>query len=188
MNDKKYKLGTVIRFKTGVNASRVPPKLRDRFYVIDDLLNDLAQQDGKGKFSELLGSFETVKCGQVILDLVSGKAAIVTKANENKILRNTEARCDIVDNTLDPWFLCYLFNESKELRNARTATLVASVRFLTVLGLQQFLFPIPPLDKQKMIGNVYKNFCRLRWLKQRQDELSSMIILHSISKTRNTMR
>jgi hypothetical protein len=188
MNEKKYKLGTLIRFKTGINASRVSPNLRNRFYVIDDLLSDLAQQEGKEQFPELPSPYETVKSGQIVLDLVSGKAAIVTKGTENKLLRNTVAKCDIIENALDPWFLCYFFNESKELKNARASTLVASVRFLTVTGLQDLWVSFPPLDKQRAIGMVYKDFCRLRWLKQRQDELFSTIVLQAISKTRCVTR
>jgi hypothetical protein len=179
---KEQTLGELVRFKAGTNASRIDADLRDRTYTSADLLGDLAQIEGESRLPIPPQPLETVRKGDIVLDLLSGKAAVATAASCNRILRNTMARCDILGDVLDPWYLCYLFNESNELREAREAGIVASSRFLTIAGLQKLILYVPPIDRQEKIGKVYRDFCRLARLRQERESLFGRIVLETIKR------
>lgn len=183
-------LKDIFNFTVGENLTRAStPFLKEQIYSAEDMGNDLNQITAPPKYKKCSSKSFTQE-GDIILALVSGKVAIVTKANVNKGLKNTMAKCELKNsqNIIDPWFFCYFINESFEFNNARLYGLIGKARVLTIKELEKLIINLPPISTQETIGRAYKNLCRLNYLNDHKKKLINVIFYEttkSITKKEN---
>lgn len=159
-------LKDIINFTVGENFTRSLTNIsKEQIYSAEDMDNDLNQINGPPKY-EKCNSKNITKEGDIIIALVSNKAAIVTKTNANKGLKNTAAKCELINKEyiIDPWYFCYFINESSEFKAAKASGRIGTIRVLTITELSKLEIKLPSLSTQKRIGKTYKNLCRLNYL------------------------
>ena len=170
-------LKDIFNFTVGENFTRASTSIpKEQIYSAEDMGNDLNQINAPPNYKKCNSKCFTQE-GDIILALVSGKAAIVTNANINKGLKNTMAKCElnINQNIIDPWFFCYFINESIDFKAAKTSGLIGMARVLTIKELENLNINLPPISTQKAIGRAYKNLCRLNYLNEYKKKLINKI-------------
>lgn len=182
---KKIPLKNIINFKVGENLTRssterIPKEL---IYSAEDMENDL-NQITTPSIDKIWNGLVSTQEGDLILALVSNKAAIVTRASVNKGLKNTMARCELIDgkNIIDPWYFCYFINESSEFKIAKASGLIGAARVLTIAELTNFEIKLPSLSTQKKIGKIYKTLCRLNYLRNCRTTIINKIFYATTKK------
>jgi len=183
-------LKDIFNFTVGENFTRATtPIAKEQIYSAEDMGNDLNQINAPPNYKKCSSKSFTQE-DDIILALVSGKAAIVTKANVNKGLKNTIAKCELKNNQniIDPWYFCYFINESIDFKAAKTSGLIGMARVLTIKELENLKINLPPISTQKTIGEAYKNLCRLNYLNDYKKKLINIIFYtttKSITKKEN---
>lgn len=183
-------LKDIFNFTAGENFTRATtPIAKEQIYSAEDMDNDLNQINAPPNYKKCSSKSFTQE-GDIILALVSGKAAIVTKSNVNKGLKNTMAKCEIINNqiSIDPWYFCYFINESIDFKAAKTSGLIGMARVLTIKELENLKINLPPISTQKAIGRAYKYLCRLNYLNDYKKKLINIIFYtttKSITKKEN---
>jgi len=185
MKRKESRLCDIIALKAGANITRMAPGIpRSMIYTSQDIEDDL-DQAGCGCAAQASASGMepgSLRAGDVVVSLATGRAAVVTESNAGKVLRNTEAICRILGGAADPWYLCYFFNESRHLKEAMVRGLVGSQRFLTISELLKLDVQLPPLGRQKAIGRIYRDLCRLDHLQERRRFLVRRLVLGAMAE------
>ena len=158
MNDKK--LEEIIQFSLGKNATRLKEQ-ECPIYTPDDFEKDL---------HSINQSEGATEC---IISLIKSKAAPVSRENESLCITSNFLKCSFDQNVLDPWYFCYQFNRGKKIeeqiaRYSQGSTI--SVKKLTAQIIGNVIMEIPDLEKQRVIGNLYRTAIVQRDLLIRQAE------------------
>lgn len=184
-------LKDIFNFTVGENYTRsLDPIKKEQIYSAEDMSSDLNQIKTPSKYIKCSSKSFTQE-DDIILALVSNKAAIVTTTNVNKGLKNTMVKCECKNNQniIDPWFFCYFINESLDFKAAKTSGLIGMARgILTVKELENLKIKLPSISIQVKIGRTYKNLCRLNYLNDYKKKLINKIFYTttiSITKKEN---
>jgi restriction endonuclease S subunit len=169
----------LIHLTAGSNRSRLADvKDEEQLYSLLSIEEDLGQMNLSPKITIPCFNIPVTKEGDVIISNFKAKAAIVTKTNSNKILTSNFCKCAFDASLLDPWFFCYFINESDEFKRQLAEE---GLRAVSPLVLSQINISLPPLTLQKKVGQVYKAFCRRRYLNDKLNCLYEKLILQSIN-------
>lgn len=139
-------LNEIMRFTLGKNPTRITGQ-DVQLYTPDDFEKDLHCINVIGKKTEC------------IINLIKSKAAPVSSLTDNKCITSNFLKCEFDEQVLDQWYFCYQFNEGKELEQQiamynQGTTL--SVKKLNVKTIGELKICLPPIEKQKLIGEMYK--------------------------------
>lgn len=175
----KFISGTVqFRIKESTNID-VPVY---RFYSQSDMNNDLSGiYEYKNKYLakeiRTLDDVKTIKKGDLIFNLISGKAAIVKKDYENYIFTQNFVKIEPKKN-LNKEFLVYLLNEEEEIQKQFELSLQGSkILKYSLTQLKNLkVSKLPTLEKQKLIGEIYMKQEKLNGLKEKKLNLEKIII------------
>lgn len=174
------KLNEVMKLTNGVNSSRVGND-NENFYDPTDFRNDLNYAtDYSGKESEDTANTHE---GQMLFSIVNGNATIVSKQNAGKLIKDFFIKVEVDTEKIYPWYLCYLINESEEVKRAKYINNQGSTiarftnRFFREIDLQ-----LPDMDKQKSIGDLYKLALNKYYLEEQAAKNNRDMILNNLSK------
>lgn len=156
------------------------------FYAQSDLEDDLKGLIAPGAQSvrRQIRTFDavcTASEGEVVFSLLSGTAAIVGTAHQGYVLTQNYVVLS-PSKDLDPRYLVYLLNESRwvrrQLRQGQqgSITMKYTIKQLNTLGLP----PLPSLEKQGVVGELYLNQLKLDALRKRASELDTALVLGTI--------
>ncbi len=140
------RLDEIIEFSLGKNTTRI--KAQDvEIYTPEDFEKDL---------SSGVNDSNTNGC---IINLIKSKAAPVSVETEAKIITQNFLKCSLDESKILPWYFCYQFNDGKELGQQismfhQGTTL--SVKKLNVKTISDLILKLPDLEKQKLIGDIYR--------------------------------
>ena len=168
----KKKLSDIVTFTAGKNITRLNNVPEDNIYTQSDFENDL----------QGLNQGCTQGC---IINLMKSKAAPLSQITGSKCLITNFVLCNFDTDQLDPWYFCYLFNESKEIEkqlNRFQQGTVISVRKLTIKNIGELEIKIINFEKQKVIGKLYKEYVRKDYLMHLQIENISKLTRETIRK------
>ncbi|MDP4043068.1 hypothetical protein [Mycoplasmopsis arginini] len=115
--------------------------------------------------------------GDVLVGLASGKAMVVEEKDEGKLVLSNFFRIRINNiNEVDPYYLCWLLNENKDIKRATTSLTqgTARVSILPLAFVKELEVKLLPIDKQRKIGQIYDLERRRIRLRRRKEELSQM--------------
>jgi|SRR5690625_171932 len=184
------KLEDIVTVKVGANISRLKDEEYQSVdtYSYDDLIEDLnglfldskTEIDSENPLNE---STHLSQCGELIFSFVSSKASIVSEKNASKIINQNFAKLFIDHEQLDPRYLCYILNESHEIKRQMAISMQGStVRKLTPLTLKGLEIKLPSIAKQHTIGKAYLSIKKHHALAKKQAELEEKLYFEVLKK------
>ncbi len=139
-------LHEIIQFTLGKNPTRIR-ELAGGLYTPEDFENDLHC---------INPSKEDMGC---IINLIRSKCSPISKQTAAKCITSNFLRCDFDTGKLNSWYLCYQFNEGKgveqQIERYHQGTTL-SVKKLNIKTIGELKIPLPDMEKQKTIGNLYR--------------------------------
>lgn len=139
-------LNEIIQFTLGKNPTRIREQAGE-LYTPEDFEKDLhgihSAKEGRG----------------CIINLIRSKCAPISEQTEAKCITSNFLRCDFDTGKIYPWYFCYQFNEGKgfeqqiEMYHQGTTLSVKKLNVKTIGELKIFL---PDIEKQKTIGDIYR--------------------------------
>lgn len=99
----------------------------------------------------------TTNVGNLIISLITNRAAIVSERHSGYLLTSNYVIVDYDKSKVDPDYFCYQFNESDEIRkqialSIQGATLVSR---LSLQKMRKFKMYLPSIEEQRKIGKIY---------------------------------
>lgn len=161
------KLGDIITFSLGKNPTRIKEQELS-LYSPENFENDLYCINDHGDRSEC------------IINLIKSKAAPVSLANEEKCITSNFLKCEFDRQVLDKWYFCYQFNEGKDFENQiamfhQGTTL--SVKKLNVKTIGELRIRLPNIEKQRRIGEMYRqSLVQNRLMLKQAEEIKNMTL------------
>lgn len=143
---KLESLGDVITFSLGKNPTRIKE-------------HELSLYSPENFDSDLYCENEHDEKSECIINLIKSKAAPISIENTDKCITSNFLKCEFSSKVLDKWYFCYQFNEGKEFEQQITmfhqgSTL--SVKKLNVKTISELKIQLPDIEKQKVIGELYR--------------------------------
>lgn len=139
-------LSDVIVFSLGKNPTRIKGQELS-LYSPENFESDLNCENEHNDKSEC------------IINLIKSKAAPVSINNEAKCITSNFLKCEFDSSVLDKWYFCYQFNEGKDFEQQiamfhQGTTL--SVKKLNVKTIGELKIRLPDIEKQRKIGELYR--------------------------------
>ena len=105
--------------------------------------------------------------------------------NQNKCITSNFLKCEFNQQILDKWYFCYQFNEGKEFEQQiamfhQGTTL--SVKKLNMKTIGELKIRLPDIQKQRKIGEIYRQSLVQNRLMIKQAENIKKLILNIIRK------
>ena len=163
-------LDEIIIFSLGKNPTRI--KEQDAMiYSQENFEQDLYSLNMHNNSSEC------------IINLIKSKAAPVSQDNEKKCITSNFLRCEFDGEILDKWYFCYQFNEGKDFEQQiamfhQGSTL--SVKKLNVKTVGELKIKLPDIEKQRIIGELYRQSLIQNHLMIKQAEDIRNLVLSTI--------
>lgn len=136
----------VINFSLGKNPTRIKEQ-------------ELSLYSPENFESDLYCINENDKRSECIINLIKSKVAPVSMDNADKCITSNFLKCEFDGRILDKWYFCYQFNEGKDFEQQiamfhQGTTL--SVKKLNVKIIGELKIRLPDIDKQRIIGELYR--------------------------------
>ena len=165
-------LDEIITFTLGKNVTRLKNQ-GDDIYTPDDFEKDLHSINNNSEQSDC------------IINLIRSKASPLSTETRGKCITSNFLLCSFEAEVLDPWYFCYQFNEGKSFEQQISMyhqgnTL--SVKKLNIKSIGELKIQLIDINKQKLIGNVYKQSIIQNDLMNRQAENIMKLALETIRK------
>lgn len=160
-------LNELIEFTLGKNPTRL--KERDsNIYTPENFDNDLFGINMSGEMSEC------------IINLIKSKAAPVSAESSSKCLTSNFLRCEFDKSVLDKWYFCYQFNEGKDFDQQIAMVhqgTTLSVKKLNVKTIGELRIRLPDIEKQRKIGELYRqSLIRNRLMLKQAEEIKNLTL------------
>lgn len=162
------RLGEIIIFSLGKNPTRIKER-ETMIYSPENFENDLYCISKHNNSSEC------------IINLIKSKAAPVSQDNEDKCITSNFLRCEFDGQILDKWYFCYQFNEGKDFEQQiamfhQGTTL--SVKKLNVKTVGELKIKLPDIEKQRKIGELYRqSLIQNRLMKKQAEDIRDLLLL-----------
>ena len=136
----------VINFSLGKNPTRIKEQ-------------ELSLYSPENFESDLYCINEHDKRSECIINIIKSKAAPVSMDTTDKCITSNFLKCEFHERTLAKWYFCYQFNEGKDFEQQiamfhQGTTL--SVKKLNVKIIGELKIRLPDIDKQRKIGELYR--------------------------------
>lgn len=161
-------LGEIIIFSLGKNPTRIKEQ-ETMIYSPENFENDLYCISKHSNSSEC------------IINLIKSKAAPVSMDNEDKCFTSNFLKCEFDGQKLDKWYFCYQFNEGKDFEQQiamfhQGTTL--SVKKLNVKTVGELKIKLPDIEKQRKIGELYRqSLIQNRLMKKQAEDIRDLLLL-----------
>lgn len=158
-----------------------------KYYTNDDLIADLHAIPiifiWNGIEDKTPDRVHGVRPGDVVYNVVTSTAAIVSPQNQGKRLNQNIAKMTLTTGQIDPRYLCYAINESKDIQKQMAAIGQGTVkRILTSAMLGEITITFPDLATQEMIGDAYFKVNRRQYLASLELERQKKVYLEILKK------
>ncbi|WP_215904616.1 restriction endonuclease subunit S [Parasphaerochaeta coccoides] len=144
------------------------------FFGQPEMENDLTGVETHSGSRKQIRTFDhvgTLQSGDLIFSLICGKAAMVRCGHDGYLYTQNYVKLFPAP-AIDARYLVYMLNEDANIKCQLQSGQQGSVtvRF-SIRHLSNLVFPIPPpMEKQRVIGEVYFNQLRLAALKKRSPQ------------------
>ncbi|MED3269594.1 restriction endonuclease subunit S [Bacillus thuringiensis] len=181
------KINEIAIIKVGQNISRISDdKLKEHIiYTFDDLNFDLTHIDDEYLIQNRNSqNNHLTHTGDIVISFVGTKATVVTDDNQGKLLNQNFAKIIIDVSLIDPYYFCYVLNESNQIRKQKLVLMQGSnLPKMTPSILKDLTVDLPNIQKQSFIGRAYFNLCKRQYLLKQQSELEEQFFLKLIRKS-----
>lgn len=119
----------------------------------------------------------------ILVGLTMQKAMVISKELIGKLVLSNFAIISILDrNILDPYYLCWLFNENNKIKkiidqNAQGSSYVYT---LSIATLRDIEIPIIDIELQRKIGRLYKLFIDKKQIEIKLKKLTEQLLKEKI--------
>ena len=130
---------------------------------------------------------DTLKCGDLAFSLISGKATIIRDSHNGYLFTQNYVKVAPTP-TIDTRYLVYMLNENTDIKRQLQTGQQGSVTLkFTIRQLSDLIFPIPPpIEKQRVIGELYFNQIKLAALKKRVAASEAKLIIGKLKEACKT--
>ncbi|MDG6894986.1 restriction endonuclease subunit S [Volucribacter amazonae] len=153
------------------------------YYGQAELENDLIDmgQDYQGKRVRTFDKLITVQTDDIVFSLISGRASQVRARHQGYLLTQNYVKL-MPSSQLNGKYLIFLLNENANIRRQLQMNLQgSSVQKYTIKQLKELeLPPLPPLEKQQLMGEIYFKQLRIQALQQQVAKLQTTIVLNQL--------
>lgn len=169
---KELALKEVMAFTLGKN----PTRLTDAdgpLITPDDLDGDLFSRHGEP---------DRTIC---IISLIKSTASPVSALTMEKCLTSNFLRCELNPKLIDGWYFCYKFNESSEFKQQIASVhqgTTLSVKKLTQRNIEELRISLPAIEKQKQIGDIYRQALIQLDLMEKQTSQMEQLLFETMEK------
>lgn len=134
-----------------------------QYLELDEVLDDKSTQSNESKF--------ILNNGDLVINLMTNIASVVSKNNQDRIM--TQALMKIEPNDqFDKWYLCYLLNESNEIKRQEMKNMEGTViKRLTARLVKNLDINAVNINEQKRIGDIYRHALKEKYLLQHKANL-----------------
>ncbi|MGO5131859.1 restriction endonuclease subunit S [Mitsuokella jalaludinii] len=141
-------LGKLAEIVSGSNIVRLSESQQDRKYTMKDFEHDF--------YTMKLADPKNAIIYQQSSSMPHVSAAILSDANKEKVISQIFAIIRIDVSRLDPWYLCYLLNQSQKIAQQCSRCLQGSViARLSAQQMKHVEIPLPDMNMQKKMGKLY---------------------------------
>lgn len=124
-------------------------------YSADDLIADLFL--GYDKTPKFKKNKFILSSGDVVINLMTNKATVVSEKNDGKIMSQRIMHFKIKPNEIYSWYLVFLLNESEKIKQQEHASMEGTVfRRITAKAIKDLEINLPPFSVQEKIGDSYR--------------------------------
>lgn len=172
----------VFHSNTGISQYRIEESNRSdakvyTLYGQNELYEDLygvpgAMSDRKQIKVDGMGPGAIAKEGDLLFSTISGEATIVSSEHDGYVFTQNYARMEPMSRLVDRKYMAYLINENQSIKRQFKQNLQGSqvIRYSLKLLKEIVLPELPPIEIQRMIGDIYFKQLLLRSLRQRVAE------------------
>lgn len=172
----------VFHSNTGISQYRIEESNRSdaKIYTLygqNELYEDLygvpgAMSDRKQIKVDGMGPGAIAKEGDLLFSTISGEAAIVSAEHDGYVFTQNYARMEPMSKLVDRKYMAYLINENQSIKRQFKQNLQGSqvIRYSLKLLKEIALPELPPIEIQRVIGDIYFKQLLLRSLRQRVAE------------------
>jgi len=152
-------------------------------FELEDDLTGLEIQCCSRKQIRTSDNVSTLESGDLVFSLISGKATIVASSHHGYLYTQNYVKL-IPTPAIDAGYLVYMLNENADIKHQLQSGQQGSATLkFTIRQLSDLVFPIPhPIEKQRLIGEVYFNQLRLAALKKRVAATETTLILEKLKE------
>jgi len=201
------KLGNVINFCAGQNSTRIKAKQIPEVMLYTsedaelDLVGEAPGQQRKGQQSPKQKGVDqqnvpinaankmppvtedVTTAGDLIVHLIRGKASVAGSAGAGKIISASFVKCEMDTDQYDPWFMCYVLNESQTARrkmelDAQSSFTAASR--LSIATMKEIDVEFPPIEIQRQIGEIYRETLKYEHLMNEKINLTKQMVINNL--------
>lgn len=183
-------ISSIVEFISGTPQFRIQESLNNEaptyiYYSqpeINDDLNGLSTTKDEKRI-RTYDNVNTVKSGDVIFSLISGKATIVRDDHVGYLFTQNYVVL-IPTESIDARYLVYMLNENYKIKRQLQSGQQGSVTLkYTIRQLSGLVFPnLPAIEKQRIIGKLYFNQLKLTALKNRVAANEMLFLLEKIKE------
>jgi len=150
---------------------------------MEDDLTGIETHGSSRKQIRTSDNVNTLKSGDLVFSLISGKATIVRNIHSGYLFTQNYVRLAPTPR-VDAGYLAYMLNEDTDIKRQLQTTSQGSVTLkFTIRQLSDLLFPIPPpIERQRAIGELYFNRLRLAALKKRVVEAETTLLIEKLKE------
>lgn len=168
----------------GKNSSRMTKEEQENIYNVDSLRQDLNYL-GEIKPSKQVGTPTTFNEGDLALRLINPQAAVVSPTTAGSILSLNFAKIVPNRTKVDEWYLCYYLNEAEDVQKQIELSAQGQVSTIKRLGakfLRELKIVLPDLEKQKELGQIYRNWLIYRHKTEEALVQQEELVFNAIAK------
>jgi restriction endonuclease S subunit len=171
---KTAKLADLLTFTQGINSARAETqyKLKNPTYYDQTSFESDYQQEETKAIEKIPTNDYSLKLGDIVISNFRQQAAIITKANAGKVPSINFTKVDFKNDNIDKDYFLYIFNNYKKVQAQKyQQTQGSTIPKMTLKSLNELKIPLPPIQEQKIIGQIYKKTINLRSLLNKQSQL-----------------
>lgn len=181
---KTKELKEIAELSFGKNSSRMTKEEQENIYNADSLRQDLDYL-GEIKPSKQVGTPATFNEGDLALRLINPQAAVVSPATAGSILSLNFVKIVPNRTKVDEWYLCYYLNETEDIQKQIELSAQGQVSTIKRLGakfLRELKIVLPDLEKQKELGQIYRNWLIYRHQTEEALVQQEQLVFNAIAK------
>ena len=114
---------------------------------------------------------DTSNVSACVINLIKTKSAPLSEVNKDKCFTSNFLLCEFDPEMLDPWYLCYEFNEGKNFEqqiSMHQQGTTLCVKKLNLKSIGELRINLIDIKKQKQIGEMYRKLIIQKELMKKQ--------------------
>ncbi len=185
------RLFEIVDLKSGSAQFRIRPTMAEdarmyTFFGQHEMESGLFGADDSGNCNSRIRTSDevnTVKTGDLVFSLITGKAAIVRSEHDGYLYTQNYVKI-IPHLSVDSLYLAYVLNENADIKRQLLTGQQGSATFkFTVKQLHDLELPkLPSLETQKVVGELYFNQLKMDYLKRHRSSLETKLIMGKIKE------